>query len=143
MIQHNGAYIACSKSTYHRFLRNEHYNWRRFITLLAARVTVFFDTLTSHSCFKALVFDNSIIVPNHSKAVELLAFKFDHVSGKSVRGVSLLMLGWTDGFTLPRLPLACFRQQNRRDVLRKQTLRLTNAQTVTKPEYPRPCISRT
>lgn len=33
--------IACSKSTYHRFLGNGHYNWRRFITLLAAKVTVF------------------------------------------------------------------------------------------------------
>ena len=30
--------IACSKSTYHRFLGNEHYNWRRFITLLAAKL---------------------------------------------------------------------------------------------------------
>ena len=30
--------IACSKSTYHRFLGNEHYNWRRFITLLAAGI---------------------------------------------------------------------------------------------------------
>ena len=33
--------IACSKSTYHRFLSNEHYNWKRFILLLAAKVTIF------------------------------------------------------------------------------------------------------
>ena len=30
--------IVCSKSTYHRLLSNEHYNWHRFITLLAADV---------------------------------------------------------------------------------------------------------
>lgn len=73
--------IACSKSTYHRFLSNEHYNWRRFITLLAAKVTVFFDTLTKRSRFKALVLDDSVIGRGRSKAVELLAFVFDHVIG--------------------------------------------------------------
>jgi hypothetical protein len=31
--------------------------------------------------------------------VELLAFVFDHVTGKSVRGFNLLTLGWTDGFS--------------------------------------------
>lgn len=96
--------IACSKSAYHRFLGNEHYNWRRFITLLAARVTVFFDTLTSRSRFKTLVLDDSVIARNRSKAVELLAFVFDHVIGKSVRGFNLLMLGWTDGFSF--IPVA-------------------------------------
>lgn len=96
--------IACSKSAYHRFLGNEHYNWRRFITLLAARVTVFFDTLTSRSRFKKLVLDDSVIARNRSKAVELLAFVFDHVIGKSVRGFNLLMLGWTDGFSF--IPVA-------------------------------------
>ena len=56
--------IACSKSTYHRFLGNEHYNWRRFITLLAAKVTMYFDILTDRSRFKALVLDDSVIERN-------------------------------------------------------------------------------
>ena len=38
------------------------------------------------------------------KAVELLAFVFDHVIGKSVRGFNLLTLGWTDGFSF--IPVA-------------------------------------
>lgn len=96
--------IACSKSTYHRFLGNEHYNWRRFITLLAAKVTVFFDTLTKRSRFRALVLDDSVIGRGRSKSVELLAFVFDHVTGKSVRGFNLLTLGWTDGFSF--IPVA-------------------------------------
>ena len=96
--------IACSKSTYHRFLGNEHYNWRRFITLLAAKVTMYFDILTDRSRLKALVLDDSVIERNRSKAVELLAFVFDHVIGKSVRGFNLLTLGWTDGFSF--IPVA-------------------------------------
>ena len=96
--------IACSKSTYHRFPSNEHYNWKRFLTTLAAKVTVFFDTLTSHSRFKALVLDDSVISRSRSKSVELLAFVFGHVIGKSVRGFNLPMLGWTDGFSF--IPVA-------------------------------------
>lgn len=96
--------IACSKSTYHRFLGNEHYNWRRFITLLAVKVTAFFSSLTNHDRFRALVLDDSVIARNRSKSVELLAFVFDHVLGKSVRGFNLLTLGWTDGFSF--IPVA-------------------------------------
>ncbi len=96
--------IACSKSTYHRFLSNEHYNWKRFILLLAARVTIFFDSLTNPGRFKALVLDDSVIARKRSKVVELLAFIHDHVIGKSVRGFNLLMLGWTDGFSF--IPVA-------------------------------------
>ena len=96
--------IACSKSTYHRFLGNEHYNWRRFITLLAAKVIRFFDTLTKEDRFHALVIDDSVIGRNRSKSVELLAFIFDHVIGKSIRGFNLLTIGWTDGFSF--IPIA-------------------------------------
>ena len=91
--------IACSKSTYHRFLGNEHYNWTRFITLLAARVIQVFDKLTKDTRFRALVIDDSVIGRKRSKSVELLAFVFDHVIGKSIRGFNLLVIGWTDGFS--------------------------------------------
>ncbi len=96
--------IACSKSTYHRFLSDCHYNWRRFITLLATSVTRFFDTLTNPNRFKAFVLDDSVINRNRSRSVELLAFIYDHVIGKSVRGFNLLALGWTDGFSF--IPVA-------------------------------------
>lgn len=96
--------IACSKSTYHRFLNNCHYNWRRFITLLAAGVIERLDPLTSSNRFKAFVLDDSVISRNRSKSVELLAFIFDHVIGKTVKGFNLLALGWTDGFSF--IPVA-------------------------------------
>lgn len=96
--------IACSKSTYHRFLNNCHYNWRRFITLLAVSVTQYFDTLTKPNRFKAFVLDDSVINRNRSKSVELLAFIHDHTIRKSVKGFNLLTLGWTDGFSF--IPVA-------------------------------------
>lgn len=96
--------IACSKNTYQRYLSNEHYNWKRFILLLAAKVTIYFDSLTNPNRFKALVLDDSVIPRNRSKKVELLALIYDHVIGKSVRGFNLLMLGWTDGFSF--IPVA-------------------------------------
>ena len=96
--------IACSKSTYHRFLNNCHYNWRRFITLLAAGVIERLDPLTSSNRFKAFVLDDSVISRNRSKSVELLAFIYDHVINKSVKGFNLLALGWTDGFSF--IPVA-------------------------------------
>ena len=96
--------IACSKKTYNRFLNDCHYNWRKFITLLAARVVAFLDTLTFDNRFKALVIDDSVISRNRSKRVELLAFIFDHVTGKSVKGFYLLTIGWTDGYSF--IPVA-------------------------------------
>ena len=96
--------IACSKSTYHRFLGNEHYNWHRFITLLAAKVISIFEKLTSKNRFCALVIDDSVIGRKRSKSVELLALIFDHVIGKSVNGFNLLTIGWTDGFSF--IPVA-------------------------------------
>lgn len=96
--------IACSKSTYHRFLNNCHYNWRRFITLLAAGVIERLGPLTSSNRFKAFVLDDSVISRNRSKTVELLAFIHDHVINKSVKGFNLLALGWTDGFSF--IPVA-------------------------------------
>ncbi len=91
--------IACSKSTYHRFLNNCHYNWHRFVTLLAARVVSYFDSLTRPERFKAFVLDDSVIGRKRSKKVELMAFIHDHVIGKTVKGFNLLTLGWTDAYS--------------------------------------------
>lgn len=91
--------LACSKSTYYRFLGNCHYNWRRFILLLSAKVTSYFSTLTKVDRVKCFVLDDSVIQRGRSKKVELLSFVFDHVINKTVRGFYLLTLGWTDGFS--------------------------------------------
>ena len=91
--------IAFSKNTYYRFLNNASFNWSKFITLLAAKVIAYFDTLTKPERVMCLVLDDSVVERARSKKVELLSFVFNHVIGKTVRGFNMLALGWTDGFS--------------------------------------------
>ena len=90
---------ACSKNTYYRFLNNCHYNWGKFITLLAAKVISWLEPLTDSKREKCFVLDDSVIERERSKKVELLARVYDHVIGKTVKGFNLLMLGWTDHYS--------------------------------------------
>ena len=90
---------AVSKNTYYRFLNETSYNWKKFLSLLAARVTTAFERLTKPERVKAFVLDDSVIKRNRSKKVELLARVYDHVEHKFQKGFTLLTLGWTDGYS--------------------------------------------
>lgn len=90
---------AVSKNTYYRFLNETSYNWKRFLLLLAVRVTSAFDKLTRPERVKVLVLDDSVIKRNRSKKVELLAKVYDHVEHKFQKGFTLLTLGWSDGYS--------------------------------------------
>ena len=90
---------AVSKNTYYRFLNETSYNWKRFLLLLAAKVTSAFDHLTRPERVKAFVLDDSVVKRNRSKKVELLARIYDHAEHKFQKGFSLLTLGWTDGYS--------------------------------------------
>ena len=58
---------AFSKNTYYRFLNNASFNWVKFISLLAARVTAYFDRLTRPERVTCLVLDDSVIARERSK----------------------------------------------------------------------------
>lgn len=90
---------AVSKNTYYRFLNETSYNWNKFLSLLALKVTIAFQRLTRPEQVKAFVLDDSVIKRNRSKKVELLAKVFDHVEHKFQKGFTLLTLGWTDGYS--------------------------------------------
>lgn len=90
---------AVSKNTYYRFLNETSYNWKKFLFLLALKVTNAFDHLTRPGRVRALVLDDSVIKRNRSKKVELLARIYDHVEHRFQKGFSLLTLGWTDGYS--------------------------------------------
>lgn len=90
---------ACSKNTYYRFLNESKYNWRKFLYLLSATVTSCFNNLTRPERVNVLVLDDSIIQRNRSKKVELLAKVYDHVFHRCIKGVTMLTLGWTDGYS--------------------------------------------
>ena len=95
--KHNDRTI--SKNTFYRFLGNPSFNWKRFLLLLAVRVTTAIRKLTGKSRVTVLVLDDSVMRRNRSKAVELLAKVYDHVFHEFVRGFNLLALGWSDGFS--------------------------------------------
>lgn len=52
---------AFTKNTYYRFLNESGYNWKRFLTLLAVRVTDYFNSLTKPERVISLVLDDSVI----------------------------------------------------------------------------------
>ena len=91
--------LAVSKNTYYRFLNNASFNWARFLLLLSAKVTGIFSTLTRPERVKVLVLDDSVVKRGRSKAVELLARVYDHVEHKYQKGVTMLTLGWSDGYS--------------------------------------------
>lgn len=91
------------KNAAYELLKNPRYNWRRFLLTLATQVAAFYSQLTKDTREKVLIFDDSTFDRSRSKAVELLAWIFDHNSGRSLKGFKLLTLGWSDGFSF--LPL--------------------------------------
>ena len=90
---------AFSKNTYYRFLNEPGYNWKRFLTLLAVKVTNYFNSLTKSDRVISLVLDDSVIPRERSKQVELLSHVYDHVIGKTVKGFNMLTLGWKDNYS--------------------------------------------
>lgn len=98
----NGA-LPFRKNAAYDLLKNPRHNWRRFLLFLAVQVASFFSRLTNDDREKVLIFDDSTYDRSRSKAVELLAWIFDHNSRTSLKGFKLLTLGWTDGASF--LPL--------------------------------------
>ena len=90
---------AFSKNTYYRYLNEASYNWKRFLLLLAVRVTGYFQSLTKAERVISLVLDDSVVPRGRSKKVELLSKVYDHVIQKTVKGFNMLTLGWTDGYS--------------------------------------------
>jgi len=91
------------KDAVYSLLRNPHYNWRRLLLMLAAKMVSVFDLLTDSPQRKVLVIDDSTYDRSHSRFVELLARVFDHTDQRYLKGFKMLTLGWTDGASF--LPL--------------------------------------
>jgi len=89
--------LGFKKDAAYDFLKNPKHNWRKFMLTLVAIVVRFFDTLTSEEREKVLIFDDSTYDRSRSKVVELLAWIYDHNSGRNLKGFKLLTLGWSDG----------------------------------------------
>ena len=95
--------LPFKKNAAYELMKNPRHNWRKLLLLLAVKVTNFFSLLVSEEREKVLIFDDSTYDRSRSKVVELLAWIFDHNSGRSLKGFKLLTLGWSDGASF--LPL--------------------------------------
>lgn len=95
--------LPFKKNAAYDLLKNPSHNWRRFMLVLAAKVSRCFNLLTSQEREKVLVFDDSTYDRSRSKVVELLSWIFDHNSRRHLKGFKLLTLGWSDGTSF--LPL--------------------------------------
>ncbi len=91
------------KNDAYELLKNPRHNLRKFLLTLSVQVAGFFSQLTNDSREKVLIFDDSTYGRSRSKAVELLTWIFDHITGRSLKGFKLLNMGWSDGFSF--LPL--------------------------------------
>jgi len=86
------------KDVVYDFLNSASYNWRKFLLLLSSKIIKNrLYPLTSNKRVNVLIFDDSVYSRARSKAVELLAKVHDHATGKYVKGLRLLTMGWSDG----------------------------------------------
>ena len=91
--------LGFGKDAAYNLLRNPRHNWRKFMLSLAVKIVTVFSMLTDGEREKVLIFDSSTYDRSRSKKVELLAWVFDHTLGKSIRGFSMLTIGWSDGYS--------------------------------------------
>ena len=100
------------KDVYYNFLNNSNYAWRRFLLMLASKVTDAFDHLTSDKRVRAFIIDDSPVARNRSKEAELLAKVFDHSKHCFIKGFNMLTLGWTDGYSFIPVDFAMLSSPN-------------------------------
>ena len=91
--------LGFGKDAAYNLLRNPRHNWRKLMLGLAVKIVTVFSLLTDSEREKVLIFDSSTYDRNRSQKVELLAWVFDHTLGKSLRGFSMLTMGWSDGYS--------------------------------------------
>ncbi|MGL6202107.1 MAG: transposase [Lachnospiraceae bacterium] len=124
---------AYSKNTYYRFLNEARYNWSRFITLLATKVTGYFNSLTCPDRVISLILDDSVIARQRSKKVELLSYVYNHVINRTVKGFNLLTLGWPDGYSFVPVGFNMMASADEKNESCQCVIRLINGKMVTKP----------
>jgi hypothetical protein len=95
--------LPFKKDSAYDFLKNPCHNWRKFMQIVVVKVFVFINRLTDENRERVFIFDDSTYDRSRSKMVELLAWIFDHNTGKHLKGFKLLTLGWSDGASF--LPL--------------------------------------
>ena len=107
MVEH---IFTANKDAYYRFLSRECFNWRKFILLLATRLTTRLD----HRPFKdkVLIADDTLLVKT-GKNMELVSYHYDHTKKLSQLGYQMLQLGYHNGDHFYPLDVAFHTSKNR------------------------------
>lgn len=100
------------KNTVYRFLSNPQINWERLQRMLAKIATDELKPLTVERR-KAFVVDDSPLIRDRGKKVELLAKFFNHVDNCYHRGFRAMTLGWDDGNTFIPIRIAPLATSNK------------------------------
>jgi len=109
--------ISFCKNTAYRFLNAGHFNWAKLLLLLATRLIMFINSLTSDIRQSVIIFDDSLFNRGRSKKVELLTRVFDHTTHKFVNGFRMLTMGWSDGNTFMPIGFSLLSSQKPEKIL--------------------------
>jgi hypothetical protein len=102
--------FSANKDAYYRFLNRECFNWRKFIMLLASRLTTRLDHRPLKD--KVLIADDTILAKT-GKNMELVSYHYDHTKKMPQLGYQMLQLGYHNGDYFYPLDIAFHSSKNR------------------------------
>ncbi|MFA5528529.1 MAG: transposase [Peptostreptococcales bacterium] len=113
----NSLFDLGAKDVFYRLSTRTSINWRRFMMDISLRVIKHFKSFSSWQQ-RVLVIDDTVI-PKAGKKIEELSWVFDHTKGKSVKGFSAVVLGWSDSSSF--VPVDFSLQRSSRKVFNQST----------------------
>jgi hypothetical protein len=90
----NSLFDLGGKDVFYRLSTRTSINWRRFMMDISLKVVRHFKSFSSWQQ-RVLVIDDTVI-QKAGKKIEEVSWVFDHSKGKSVKGFSAVVLGWSD-----------------------------------------------
>ena len=124
--------VPCGKDAVYRFLNKSTTNWNRFVIELARLVIPQVDRLTKEERASVLIIDDSAYYRNRSKNVEMLSRCWDHVKKQYYKGLTLLVVGWSDGQTFLPVDFRLVASSNDENLLEDAVVKTDNRTLATK-----------
>ena len=90
---------SLSKSSAHRYMENEKFNWRKLQLNISSSVITKIESFNNPNRITTLSIDDSIISRGRSKNVEGASLIHDHTDNSYKKGFYYLLLAWSDGST--------------------------------------------
>lgn len=103
----NSLFKIGKKDVFYRFSENHNINWRNFLMNIAIKII---NNLKKYKSYKeaVLVIDDTTL-NKRGKKIEGLSWVYDHTVGRSVKGLTALILAFCDGTSLIPIDLSIHR----------------------------------